>query len=249
MSGPAGRGKAQAERARPFVAVNFALTFDGKISTRQRTPSDFSSQRDKRRLLEIRAGGDAVLVGRGTLEKENMSMGLPVAELRAARLRRHQPEVPLRVIISNSGRLNPALRVFKKGAPVVVYSTRQMPRRTQLALAPLADLQLHDGAAVDLSKMLTHLHTAYRVRRLICEGGPALLRTLLASELVDELNVTFCPRIFGGEKALTLTGLPSSFLPHSWTARLVKMEVIGEECFLRYRLARSLQRVPPHVST
>jgi len=51
--------------ARPFVTANFALTWDGRISTRRGTPSDFSSKKDKHRLVEIRAQCDAVLITRG----------------------------------------------------------------------------------------------------------------------------------------------------------------------------------------
>ena len=72
---------------RPFVEANFAVTVDGKISTRAYAPTGFTSARDKRRLLEIRAGGDALLVGRVTLEADNIAMALPARDLREMRLR------------------------------------------------------------------------------------------------------------------------------------------------------------------
>ena len=223
--------------SRPEVAVNFALTWDGRISTRNRTPSDFSSARDKQRLLEIRATGDAVLIGRTTLETENDVLGLPDEPLREERVRRGMPSCPLRVVASNSGRLDPGLRLFRRSfSPVVVFSTTQMPEATRAALASAATLHLTAGASVDLREMLGTLHREYAVKRLICEGGPTLLRSLLELDLVDELNLTFCPRIFGGENAPTLTGCAGEFLPVAREGRLEKMEVIGEECFARYSL-------------
>lgn len=62
---------------RPFVTANFAVTADGRISTRNFTPSDFSSKRDKRRLVKIRAACDAVLVGARTLAADTMTLGIP----------------------------------------------------------------------------------------------------------------------------------------------------------------------------
>ena len=62
---------------RPRVILNFAATTDGKVSTAQQTPSGFTSAFDKHRLLEIRALGDALMVGRNTLQIDRMSMGLP----------------------------------------------------------------------------------------------------------------------------------------------------------------------------
>jgi riboflavin biosynthesis pyrimidine reductase len=64
-------------KARPFVTANFAMTWDGRVSTRRFTPTNFTSKRDKHRLLEIRATADAVLVGVSTIVADNMAMGMP----------------------------------------------------------------------------------------------------------------------------------------------------------------------------
>jgi riboflavin-specific deaminase-like protein len=232
--------KKQNNAVRPFVAVNFALTFDGRISTRNLTPVDFSSKTDKRRLLEIRAKSDALLFGRTTLETENLAMGLPAEDLRAARVRCKQPPYPIRVIVSNTGRINPALKIFQTHfSPVLIYSTSRMPAKTRAVLGKVATLHLSEGRTVDLASMLSHLRSAHKVRRVVCEGGAELFRSLLVAGLVDEINLTFCPHIFGGTKAPTLTGLPGDFLPETTHWQLAKMAVIGEECFLRYRVQHS----------
>ena len=226
-------------RKRPFVTANFALAWDGRISTRRGTPSDFSSPRDKRRLLEIRARCDAVLVSAKTVAADNMSMGLPDAALRAARTARRQREYPLRVLLTNSGRIDPALRLFTQTfSPIVIFSTIRMPARTRAALAAHADVWLHESASVNLPALLATLRADYGVQRLVCEGGAQIFRALLAAGLVDELHVTLCPRIFGGAKAPTITSLPGPFLPASVPLTLQKMEVLGDECFLRYRVGR-----------
>jgi riboflavin-specific deaminase-like protein len=226
-------------KARPFVLANFALTWDGKISTRNRTPATFSSKNDKRRLLEIRATADAILVGRTTIERDNMRMGLSAADLRAARVRQGKPAYPMRVIVSNSGRVKSSLRVFEHDfSPIIIYSTRRMPRRIRERLSGKATLHLKDGDGIDLDAMLRHLRAHYRVRRVVCEGGATLFRALLQKNLVDEINVTFCPLVFGGEKAPTLTGLPGNFLPRTVHCRLVDLKVENGECFARYRVRR-----------
>ena len=217
---------------RPFVTANFAITADGRISTRKLTPSDFSSPRDKRRLLEIRAKCDAVLVGARTLAADTMSMGLPAADLRAAREKRGLPAQPLRVLVSNSGKLSPALRVFADGTLVVVFSTTRMPAKTRDALAPKCDLFLHDSPGVNLPAALATLRTDYAVKRLVCEGGGTLFRAFVAAGLVDELHLTLCPRVFGGSGAITLTGLAGDFLPRSAELRVKEMISVGDECFV-----------------
>lgn len=225
--------------ARPFVTANFAITADGRISTRNFTPSDFSSPRDKRRLLEIRAACDAVLVGARTLAADSMTLGIPAADLREARRRKGRPELPLRVILSSSGRIDPALRIFREpAAPILIFSTTRMPPRTRVALASKAQLHLHESPAVDLALAMATLRREHGVRRLVCEGGGELFRSLLEAELVDELHLTVCPRVFGGSGAPTLTGVASRFLPRSTRVRLQEMLVSDGECFTRWKVLR-----------
>ncbi len=219
------------------VAVNFALTWDGRISTRNHTRSDFSSPEDKHRLLAIRATGDALLVGKTTVEVEAMQMGLPDEALRAERVRRGQAPYPLRVLISNSGRIDPAWRLFQSDfAPIVIFSTARMPKATRAALENKATLHLAEGKQVHLPQMLETLAREYGVKRLVCEGGPTLLRSLLEAGLVDEINLTFCPLLFGGARAPTLTGRAGAFLNSTRECRLERMEEVGKECFLQYRV-------------
>ncbi len=223
----------------PQVAVNFALTWDGRISTRNRTRADFSSPLDKHRLMEIRASGDALLVGRITQETEQMAMGIGDAALQNARVQRGQTPEPLRVVVSGSGRIDPEARLFQTGrAPVIIFSTTQMPESTRAALEGKATLHLEAAAHVDLRALLQRLRSQYGVQRLVCEGGPTLLRSMLQEHLVDEINLTFCPRIFGGSDAPTLTGGPGAFLPAAIDCKLEAMETIGDECFARYRVLK-----------
>ena len=215
---------------RPFVTANFALTADGRISTRNFTPADFSSKRDKRRLVKIRAGCDAVLVGARTLASDTMTLGIPGI--------RTKP--PLRVIVSNTGRIAPSLRVFQTaGAPIVIFTTKKMSAATRATLAGVADIFLHPTPTVDLALALAILRADYGVKRLVCEGGGTLLRSFAAADLLDEIHLTQCPFVFGGTGAPTLTGVAGKFLPKSTHLRLVEMRTVGDECFTRWSVVRS----------
>jgi hypothetical protein len=52
------------------------------------------------------------------------------------------------------------------------------------------------------------------------------------------LHVTFCPRVFWGKKAPTLTGPAGDFLPQCVSVRLVDIERIETELFTRWRILR-----------
>ena len=86
--------------------------------------------------------------------------------------------------------------------------------------------------------MLQELRTAYKVKSVACEGGAALFRSMIELGLVDQLNLTIAPYLFGGREAPTLTGVSLDFLPASVKCALVDMRTVGEECFLTYRIKR-----------
>lgn len=217
--------------------ATFAMTVDGKITTREFSPVDFTSREDKRHLLRQRSYGDAVLIGHSTLRNDNVRLGLPEGDLREARIKRGQTPSPLRVIVSNEGRIDPRLNIFQTDiSPIVIFSTTRMPRNYRVPLMQKATLHLSDKRNVDLGEMLHRLSSEYKVRTVACEGGATLFRSLLEQNLVDQLNLTIAPYLFGGANAPTLTGLSKEFLPASVRCSLKNMRVVGDECFLTYRI-------------
>lgn len=223
---------------RPFVTVTFAMTVDGKVTTKNFTGVDFTSREDKAHLIRQRALGDAVLVGYGTLKHDNVRLGIAREELRRERVARGQSPYPLRVIVSNSGGIDPKLNIFQADlSPIIIFSTTRMAPKTRRQLETKATLHLSEGDHVDLKKMLRQLRNDYSVKHLACEGGAVLFRSLLELGLVDQLNLTIAPFVFGGKKAPTLTGASFDFLPRTVRCSLKRMRVIGEECFLTYTLS------------
>ena len=74
--------------ALPFVLVNMAMTADGKIATANRVVSSFSSRRDQKHLLELRATADAVMAGARTADLNAVNLGPGPAKYRHRRVRR-----------------------------------------------------------------------------------------------------------------------------------------------------------------
>ena len=211
---------------RPLVTAHFAMPADGKTSPVAFTPESFASPAGKRRLQEVQAGTDAILVGRSAVAAD--SMGLP--------------RQPLRVIISNAGDLDPDWMVFNcSDSPIIVFSTRQMPARLRTEIARRAELFLFSCRSVDLRKSLEILRVEFGVRRLACEGGGTLLRSLAALDLVDSICLAVVPVVSGGRLAPTLTGLPGAFLNPPREFEIIRQSVIAGECFLELRRKRDAE--------
>jgi riboflavin-specific deaminase-like protein len=227
---------------RPLVIATFAMTVDGKVTTKNLSPVDFTSREDKLHLFRQRALADAVLIGHTSLKRDNVRLGLP-AKLQETRVKHGQTRCPLRVIVSNEGRIDHRLKIFQSDvSPIIVFSTRRMPLKHQRALEKMATLHLTNSKHVDLTGMLETLRKKNGVRIVACEGGPTLFRSLLEQGLIDRLNLTIAPYMFGGAKAPTLTGVSKKFLPASVHCSLSDMRTIGDECFLTYRISHQRRR-------
>jgi riboflavin-specific deaminase-like protein len=220
------------------------MTADGKITTKNFSPVDFTSPEDKLHLFRQRALADAVLIGHSTLKRDNVRLGLPQTDLRKARIARGQTPYPIRVIVSNEGKIDNRLNIFQSDiSPIIIFSTKRMPRKYQQALAKKATLHLSTAEHVNLVAMLQTLWHRYKIRTVACEGGPTLFRALLERGLVDQLSLTIAPYMFGGANAPTLTGLSKEFLPASVHCSLTSMRVVGDECFLTYRIKHPPRRL------
>jgi riboflavin-specific deaminase-like protein len=234
---------------RPRIILNFAVTVDGKVSTTKQTPSGFTSAFDKHRLLEIRSLGDAVMVGKNTLQIDQMSMGLPDEALRLVRVQKGQSEYPIRVVISSSGDIPDNLPIFNHTfSPIIIYSTTRMPPSNQRDLRAKAELHLRADDLVSLPEALHDLYETHQVRTLVCEGGPQLARALAELDAVDELFLTIAPILAGGTSAPGILGGLGTFLPSSRIYRLESMKVEADECYLHYVADRTSCITPTRLS-
>ncbi len=203
---------------RPQISTNLALSADGKISSSPPRPTGWTSRTDHARLLELRDNADAILVGRGTLESDRMTMTVPGRSIQ-----------PLRCIVSRTGEMDPDHAIFAKpGGDIHLLVTGEFKGRE------IPSVTIHRQT---LAEFLKTLAGKYHVKHLHCEGGGQLIRALAELDAIDEFHLTLAGHtIFGGLAASTATGIPSEFLPESLGFRISHFEPRPElgECFLTY---------------
>lgn len=224
--------------SRPFVSVNMAMTADGKIATANRAVSSFGSQRDQEHLYELRTTVDAVMAGARTLDLNEVFLGNGGERFTAMRLRGGRREYPLRVIVSGAGTIDPRAAVFRRHFSPIIVLTTQHGRGTLLKTLrrPVDDIVICGKREISFPAAFRHLRKKWGVRRLLCEGGGELNAALFRENLVDELNLTICPKIMGGRRAPTIAeGSVSPRLLDAARFRLQSFRQIGFELFLVYR--------------
>jgi riboflavin-specific deaminase-like protein len=190
----------------PFVFINMAMTADGKIATANRAVHQFGSARDLAHLYELRATADAILCGARTVEISNATLGNGGEKFRRLRLKNGRSEFPLRIVVSGRGALDPAAKIFQKHfSPIIILTSDLTPPKKVAQLRQLADeVKSFGETEINFCGVLRWLRKYHGVKRLLCEGGGELNDALFRADLVDEIHLTLCPKIFGGRMAPTI---------------------------------------------
>lgn len=188
--------------ARPRVVAAMVGSADGRATVEGRA-GGLGSAADRSMLRELRTAADALLVGPGTLIAERYATVLDPhqRERRLARARDAEP-----VVATISRRLPAELAdvplFAEPGARLLVLTESTDPfsgRGAQVDLERFAPGTLTSAAALE--------HLAGRGARVVLtEGGPTLLRALLAEGLVDDLVLTLAPALVAGDGRTVLHG-------------------------------------------
>lgn len=195
-----------APAGRPWVLVNMIASLDGAITVDGRS-GGLGRPADKAMFSALRAVGDVVLAGAGTVRGEGYGPPRPSATTRAARRARGQAEAPRLAIATRRLDLDLTAPLFAEAeAPPYVLTCAAAPAELRAATAEVAEVIVTGEATVDLAGALRALHDR-GVRTVTCEGGPHLNGDLMLADLVDEWALTVSPLLVGGEAPRSATGL------------------------------------------
>ncbi len=207
-----------------YLRANMIGSLDG-AATVTGLSGGLGGEGDQAVFAAMRANADVILVGAGTVRAERYhGAHLPVG-LRQRRQARGQGEVPVIAVVTASGTVDPSIPLFTESevAPIVVTSASGA-RNVTSRISGVQVLVAEHAGKVDLRAALAQLHSR-GLSRVLCEGGPSLLGTLLAARLVDELCLTTAPTTVGGGAA-RITASPADVLT-SWRRVLLLGDADG----------------------
>ncbi len=214
---------------RPFVAVNFAATVDGRASIGG-VSGQIGSATDTAMLAGLRTRFDAVMIGAGTMRAERYGRLVASRERRERRERVGLPHDPLMVIVSGRLDLPWDAPLFTDGGGRVLIFTAAEAEPPPTA-TPVRVVR-HEGG-VNVVAALRHLRLERGVRALLCEGGPGLHGELQGAGCVDDLFLTIAPKLVGGGAPRILEG----GLPAVASLELLWLLEEDGELLARYRRA------------
>ena len=175
-------------------------SLDGAAAGPDGRSGSISSPADRQVLAEVRRLADAVVIGAQTMRAERYTPMRAKPEAAQERAELGLASAPVLVIVSDSLDLPWDEPVFAESTitPIVVTSAGADASARALAQAH-CDLVVVEQDSVTVDALLGVLEVR-GLRRIVCEGGPRLLRMLLDADVVDELDFTIAPWIIGREQ-------------------------------------------------
>lgn len=187
--------------ARPFVTLKAGVSADGMIAAQGGRSRWITGPAARRFAHRLRYRHDAVLVGAGTLRRDDPGLDVRLAGVAVARVR---------AVIAAEGDVPESARLLA-GPPEprpVVYaaSTRADTASARLgARARVVGVPAAEGR-LDLHAVLADLH-ARGCRSVLVEGGGATLGSFLAAGLADAVALFVAPIVLGARGGTPLFDL------------------------------------------
>lgn len=210
---------------RPHVIVNAAMSADGKIALPSREGVRISNDEDLRRVHELRAGCDAILVGVGTILMDDPKLTVKKEFAKGPN--------PLRVVLDSDGSSPVNAAVFDGAAATLIATNTSCTKTFRNA-----EVVRCGEDQVDVPKLLGIL-SERGVKRLLVEGGSTVNWSFLRAGLADELVVFVSSFIIGGHSTPTLvSGEGIADIGHAIQLRLKRSMPLGEGVLLEYAVVR-----------
>ena len=168
----------------PWVRAMMAMSLDGAVAGAEGRSSAVSGPLDRQVMAEVRRFADAVVIGAGTFRAERYS------PMRAKDERPGQHAAPQLVIVSASLDLPWDEPVFTESElPVMVVTS---------AASGVPEMCEHVVLPDVTARATVHALAERGLHHVVCEGGPVVLRTWFAENVVDEIDLTVSPFVVGG---------------------------------------------------
>ena len=201
---------------RPSVRLNMISSIDG-ATTLNGVSGGLGGAGDKRVFVTLRSLADVVLVAAGTVRAEHYGpSSTPIA------------------VVTRTAHLDWDSRFFTepKARPIVLTGEDAPPENLARA-RELADVAIVGSSGVELPRAVAELgRRGYQ--HVLAEGGPSLNGELVSAGVLDELCLTFSPKVAGGD-GKRIIDTPAFPAPHELSLRSVLEE--NGFLFLRYRSA------------
>ncbi|WP_423791938.1 2,5-diamino-6-(ribosylamino)-4(3H)-pyrimidinone 5'-phosphate reductase [Methanocaldococcus indicus] len=214
---------------KPYVISNVGMSLDGKLAT-VGGDSRISCEEDLIRVHKIREKVDGIMVGIGTVLKDNPR--LTVHKIKSNKN-------PVRIVVDSKLRIPLNARVLNKEAKTIIATTEKADKEKLKELSKIENVEviICGKEKVDLKKLMEELYKR-GIKSILLEGGGTLNWGMFKEGLVDEVSVYIAPMIFGGKAVSYVDGEGFKTVDEAVKLELKNFYRLGEGIVLEFKVKK-----------
>lgn len=217
---------------RPYLTLKLGTTLDGRIADRRGRSRWITGPEAREEVQALRRRADAIMVGAGTIRKDNPSLWPRPAKGRN----------PWRVVVDTNGHTRPSAQVYTDAHAVrtVLAVGRCVTERRLQSYSRCGTecLFVPAGRTASVRRVMKAL-AERGVLHVLCEGGGGLASSLIRAGVVDEYAFFVAPNIMGGTAGYSAVGGPGWQLPNLPRLQFVEERRVGDDLLIRARNAET----------
>lgn len=182
---------------KPYIILSAAMSIDGKIASKTGDP-ELSDEEDWKEVHKLRAQVDAIMVGKGTILKDNPKLHIKF----------HEHSGYYRIVLDSNLTIPLDSNVISfqpETYPTIICATENVSfdQIKKYEENEIKVIQAGKSDKVDLRKLMPLLKNL-DIDTILLEGGGNLNWGFIENDLVDEIRLTVAPWIVGGKEATSL---------------------------------------------
>lgn len=184
----------------PFVILKCAATLDGRIATRTGDSKWITSARSRQFVHKIRHAVDAIMVGIGTVNKDNPRL--------TTRLDDAQGADPIRIVLDTRLSITPEARLLhlsSASGTILATGHSVSPEKRRAIEATGAQILATDcsDGGIDLKRLVERLGKM-QITSVLIEGGSSVNGSALRAGIVDKVFMFYAPKICAGDDGVPI---------------------------------------------
>jgi diaminohydroxyphosphoribosylaminopyrimidine deaminase/5-amino-6-(5-phosphoribosylamino)uracil reductase len=180
------------QKKRPFVAIKYASSLDGKIATKTGDSKWITNEKVREYARSLRAEYQAILVGINTVLHDNPHLGA----------RQKGKKDPLRIILDSTLKIPLESDVLRDTNVLIITTSRSDRKRLEQLQEKEIDVLRLPGDKIFISDLLKQLYRK-EIISIFVEGGAEALGSFVDAKVVDRVYACFAPLLIGGRDAVT----------------------------------------------
>lgn len=214
----------------PYVTLKAAQTLDGKIADLNGESKWITSKPSRRYVHLLRSKYDCVLVGSGTVKKDDPLLTVRFIEGRD----------PQKIILDSKLRINLNRKLFENGNSNSIIVTGLESKIKINKIKKLENLgcrilfvRSDKAGNINLKSALKELYKL-KINSILVEGGSRVFNSFVKKNLFDEIRLFISPKLLGGGLSL-ISDIGVKDINKSKKLRINSFEKIGDDLVLDLR--------------